>query len=140
MQLGADKSLLYQFLIVLVMLVLSKVLFLGHLQKVIENRIDKTTKLEGSADDQFAKANDLEQEYKDKMGAAHKKIASESSDKKFEITKELEAKYKSVESETNAYVDERRSEAQAQANKEKDSILANADELSNLLVQKITKG
>ena len=52
-QLGANESLVHQFIIVVVMFFLTKFLFLNHLQRILETREDKTVNLEGDAEKQF---------------------------------------------------------------------------------------
>lgn len=139
-QLGADSSLLYQSVIVLVVLILAKVLFLNHLEKVLLKREEKTSGLEGSAEKQFEEIEKLKAQYEQKISSAHKNVKNFLDDEKTKITKELESKYKEKEKSVNVEVDKKRDEAHKEAESQKSQILANADELSELLVNKVTKG
>lgn len=139
-QLGADKTLWYQFAIVVVMYLLSKTLFFGHLQTVLESREEKTVKLEGNAEKQFEEVNKIASEYKEKIGAATKSAREKLESEKSEITKSLEANYKAEEKKINDYIDASRKESEAKLQEQKDKILSDAEGLANTLVQKITKG
>jgi F0F1-type ATP synthase membrane subunit b/b' len=139
-QLGADKTLWYQFAIVVVMYLLSKALFFSHLQNIIETREDKTVGLEGSAEKQFEEVNKLASEYKEKIGAANKSAKNKLDSDKSEISKSLESNYKSEEKKINDYIDQSRKESESNLKIQKDKILSDAEGLASSLVQKITRG
>lgn len=139
-QLGADKTIWYQFTIVVVMYLLSKTLFFGHLQNVLETREDKTTKLEGNAEKQFEEVSKIAADYKEKIGAANKSAKVKLDSEKAEISKSLEANYKAEEKKINDYIDSSRKESEAKLQEQKDKILSDAEDLASSLVQKITKG
>lgn len=139
-QLGVNNSLLYQTVIILVVLVISKILFLNHLEKVLVQREEKTVGLEENAEKQFEEIDKLKTQYDKKMASAHKEIKSYMDQEKQGIIKNLETKYRTEEHKVNTVLDEKRKEAQKEVESQKESILAQSDELSNLLVQKITKG
>ena len=139
-QLGADETLLIQFGIVVVMLVVSKFLFLTHLQNVIEQREEKTVGLEGDADKQLEDVNKLSESYKSKINLANKEVRSKVETEKASITKDLESKYKAEEKTVNDYVDESRKVAEAKVIEQKEKVLGQAEELSLSLIQRITKG
>ena len=139
-QLGADKTLWYQFAIVVVMYLLSKHLFFEHLQNVIESREEKTVKLEGNADKQFEEVNKMASGYNEKINSATKEARKNFEDEKSKITKSLEESYRSEEKKINDYVDQSRKEAEAKLVEEKNKVLGEAETLANSLVQKITKG
>jgi F0F1-type ATP synthase membrane subunit b/b' len=139
-QLGADKTLWYQFAIIIVMYLLSKALFFGHLQNILESRIEKTVGLEGSAEKQFDEINRLAANYKEKIGTATKSAKAKLDADRAEISKSLESNYKSEEKKINDYIDESRKESEANLQIQKDKILNDAEDLANSLVQKITRG
>ena len=139
-QLGADETLWIQLAIVIVMLILSKFLFLTHMQEVIETRQDKTVGLEGDADKELEKVNKLSEEYKAKILAANKSTRLKGEEEKNIISKDLEGKYRTEEKTVNDYIDESRKTAQDRVAEQKDKVLAEAGKLAISLVQKITKG
>jgi F0F1-type ATP synthase membrane subunit b/b' len=139
-QLGADKTLWYQFAIIIVMYLLSKALFFGHLQNIIESREEKTVGLEGSAEKQFEEVNKLAANYKEKVGTATKSAKAKLDSDRSEISKSLEKNYKSEEKKINDYIDESRRDSEANLKVQKDKILSDADDLASSLVQKITRG
>ncbi len=139
-QLGADETLWQQFLIVTAMYFLAKFLFLDHLQNVIENREEKTVKLEGNAEKQFEEINKLSNEYKEKISAANKEAKANLDLNKKDIAKDLENKYRGEEKTINDYIDSSRKDIEADLAQKKDQVLSEAETLSNSLVQKIAKG
>lgn len=139
-QLGADSSLIYQSAIVLAVLILAKFLFLNHLENILVKRVEKTTGLEGSAEKQFEEIENLQKQYEQKISMAHKEVKIFLEENKAKFSRELETTYKSKEKEVNLDVDTKRSLAQQNAEDQKNQILSNADELSELLVKKVTKG
>lgn len=139
-QLGADKTLWYQFAIIIVMYLLSKALFFGHLQNIIESREEKTVGLEGSAEKQFEEVNKLAANYKEKIGTATKSAKAKLDSDRSEISKSLEKNYKSEEKKINDYIDESRKESEENLKVQKDKILSDAEDLASSLVQKITRG
>ena len=139
-QLGADKSLVYQLVIFFIMFVLSKVLFFNHLQFVLENREEKTVKLEGNAEKQFQKITEMSADYKQKITAANKQAKDQINNEKSMITKEFEAKYREQEKEINSFVEKARLDANKEIEVKKDEVLAEAEQLADGLVQKLTRG
>lgn len=139
-QLGADSSLMYQSIIVLVVLILAKVFFLNHLETLLVKREEATTGLENNAEKQFEEIEKLEKQYENKMASAHKEVKSYLDEERAEISKKIEADYKATEKTINSEVDKKREEAQSLANAQKQEILSNSEELSELLVTKVTKG
>lgn len=139
-QLGADESLYYQLIVFVVMFILSKTLFFNHLQYVIENREEKTVKLEGSAEKKFATVNRMSSEYKEKIQSARKNAKELVNSEKTKILKELEAGYRLKEEEINSFVTKSREETNQEIEKKKIEILAQAEGLADGLVQKLIKG
>lgn len=139
-QLGADISLLHQFLIFVAMFILSKTLFFNHLQFVIENREEKTVKLEGNAEKKFARISKMSSEYKEKIRAARKEAKDFVNSEKTKILKELESNYREQEGEINSFVESSRQEANKEIEKKKEEVLSQAQGLADGLIQKLIKG
>ena len=136
-QLGVDSSLVPQFFIILAIFIITQFLFLGKLQEVIENREEKTTKLENSADDILEKVKKMQVEYNSKIDEANRKALSTTTDAKQKITQKFTDQYKSTEKEVNAYVDQSRHNFSNELEMNKENYLADADNLAQSLVQKI---
>jgi F0F1-type ATP synthase membrane subunit b/b' len=136
-QLGVDSSLLPQFIIVVVVFVLAQFLFLGKLQEVLETREEKTVKLENSADDTIEKVSRMQADYKSKMDEAHRKALASQTEKKQKISLKYTEQYKQTEREVNQFIDQSRNEFSKEVEQNKDKYLAEANALSQSLVQKI---
>jgi F0F1-type ATP synthase membrane subunit b/b' len=139
-QLGANESLVHQFVIIVVMFYLTKFLFIDHLQKVLDTREDKTVNLEGSAEKQFEEIEKIQKEYKEKMQSVNKSLKEKTESSKNEIIKREEAKYRAQENEINTFIETSRKEIEAEINGKKDKVLEDAEQLAGGLVQKMTKG
>jgi F0F1-type ATP synthase membrane subunit b/b' len=139
-QLGANESIVYQMAIIIAMFVIAKLLFVNHLQNVLETREEKTVKLEGNTEKQFAEITKIQNEYKDKIQAANKSVKAKLETEKLEITKAEEAKYKLQETEINEYISNSRKEIEKEISGKKEAVLADAESLSSSLVKKITEG
>lgn len=136
-QLGVDSSLLPQFLIVFGMFIVAKFLFLNHLQFVLENREDKTVKLESSADLTLENVNKMAQEYKAKIDGANKEAMKVVSSKKTEIQARHAETFKKTEKEINQFVENSRLDFEKEIQTNKAKFLGEVDSLSDDLVKKI---
>jgi len=136
-QLGVDSSLWPQFIIVLVLFILAQKLFLGKLQTVLETREANTVGLETSADETIEKVTKMQSEYKLKIEDANRTALKISSDKKQQITQKYTESYKQTEKEVGQFVDQSRNEFSKELEGSKDKYLAEAESLSQSLVQKI---
>lgn len=139
-QLGANESIWYQLGLIVLMYVLAKFLFIDHLQKILETREEKTVKLVGNTEKQFAEITKIQNDYKEKIRAANKEVKENLDIKKQEIIKKEESEYKAQEKEINKYITDSRAEIEKDIKDKKDKILADAESLSSSLVQKITQG
>lgn len=139
-QLGADSSLLYQFVIFVITFILGKLLFFNHLQKVLETRTAKTVGLEDSAEAKFEEINKMSKEYKEKISQATKEARTNLDTQKTEIIKKEEARYRGIESEVNSQVDEERKKVAEDINDKKEQILNEAEGLASNLVNQLTRG
>ena len=136
-QLGVDSSLLPQFLMVFGMFIVAKFLFLNHLQFVLENREDKTVKLESSADLTLENVNKMAQEYKSKIDGANKEAMKVVSSKKAEIQARHGESFKKTEKEINQFVENSRLDFENEIQTNKSKFLGEVDSLSDDLVKKI---
>jgi len=136
-QLGVDSSLPYQFAVLTIAFIASNFLFLGKLQGVLEVREEKTVKLENSADETLEKVTSMQNEYKAKIEEENRLALKNSTDKKHTITLKYTDQYKSTEKELNSLVDNSRNEFSKEVSSSKEKYLAEADVLSQSLVQKI---
>ncbi len=136
-QLGVDSSLLPQFIIVFVMFIIAKFLFLNHLQFVLENREEKTIKLESSADSTLESVNKMAQEYKAKIDGANKESMKIVSSKKAEIQARHGEVYKKTEKEINQFVEDSRLSFEREIQDNRSRFMGEIEGLSGDLVKKI---
>lgn len=136
-QLGVDKSLLPQFILVVLLFLVAKFLFLNHLQFVLENREEKTVKLEGAADETLERVTKLSHEYKAKIEQANKEAMKLLGGKKTEIQNHYNEQFKAIEREINQFVDKSRGEFEKEVEANKTRFLAETDSLASDLVKKI---
>ena len=136
-QLGVDSTLLPQFIIVVMVFILAQFLFLGKLQNVLETREEKTVKLENSADETIEKVSMMKSEYKLKIDEANRSTLKNATDKKQKISHKLTEQYRQTEKEVGQFIDQSRNEFTKEVAGNKDKYLAEAEALSQSLVQKI---
>lgn len=136
-QLGVDSSLPYQFAVLAIAFIVANFLFLGKLQEVIEVREEKTVKLENSADETLEKVTTMQTEYKAKIEEANRIALKNSTEKKQKITQKYTEQYKANEKELNQLVDSSRAQFSKEVEGNKSQYLAEAEVLSQSLVQKI---
>ena len=139
-QLGADQSLLYQFIVFVVVFLIAKFGFFNHLQNILETREEKTVKLEGNADAKFEEVNKLAVEYKERIHSANKEAREKFDQEKSSIEKNEESRYRKHEKEISEYIEKSRNEVVAELQAKKNEVMTEADQLASSLVQKITKG
>jgi F0F1-type ATP synthase membrane subunit b/b' len=136
-QLGVDSSLVPQFVIILVAFIIAQFLFLGKLQSVIETREEKTVKLESNADETIEKVQKMQVDYKSKIENANREALKITTEKKQKLVQKYTDQYKQTEKEVNAFVDQSRNDFKKEVEGNKGAYLAEADSLSQTLVQKI---
>lgn len=136
-QLGVNSTLLPQFILVCVLFVVAKFLFLNQLQFVLENREEKTVKLESSADETLERVNKISQNYKAKIDSANKDAMKVLLTKKTEIQNRYNEQFKKTEREINQFVEESRMQFEREVQANKGKFLAEADGLASDLVKKI---
>lgn len=136
-QLGANASVINQFVIVAAFFFIAKVVFFNKLQFIIENRVEKTTGLESSADEMFEKANKLGEKYKQRVEAAHGKAQALTNEKRTEILAIQREKIKKTEEEVNAYVESSKNQIITDIKSKKNEIFAETSELAKMLINKL---
>ncbi|MCE3013853.1 MAG: hypothetical protein LW878_12375 [Proteobacteria bacterium] len=136
-QLGVDSSLLPQFILVFVIFILAKFLFLNHLQFVLENREEKTVKLENSADDTFEKVNQMSKEYKAKIDSANKEAMKVLNQGKTAIQTKLGDELKKTEKEINSFVEDSRMNFEKELKANSAKFHSEVDGMAQELVTKI---
>lgn len=139
-QLGVDASILPQFIVTVIMFILTKFIFFNHLQEVLDTREDKTTKLSSNTDKKFEEINKISNDYKTKIETATKNALQKINTSKTEISKKFDSEYKNKEKEVNDYIDGQRVKVEEEMKSKKEELLNEAGTLADLLVQKITKG
>lgn len=137
-QLGANGSVINQLVIVFVLFLISKYIFFNKLQFVIENREEKTTKLEMNADETFEKANKLAEKYKQKVEAAHLKAQQILNEKKSEIQARERETLKKTENDVAAYVETSKAQVKKDIDSKRNEILSESNHLAGMLVDKLT--
>lgn len=139
-QLGTDQSILYQLAVIVVMFALSKMIFIKHMQSIIETREDKTSKLEGNTEKQFEEIQKIQAAYKAKIQTANKEVKKKLDEGKSELAKKYEADYRAEEVVVNEYINKSKKEIEAEISEKKSNVLNDAEELAKNLVNKIAKG
>ena len=134
-----DQTFLIQFVLFVVFFnIIAPVLF-KRLQQVLDLRDSKTTKLDSHANHVYKQADDLAVQYKASIEKTHSDSQSIASKKKSEIQAKEKAVFVSAEEKmTNEYEGKRSSLLKDIAQK-RTSVLAEAETLSNTLVEKLTK-
>ncbi len=136
-QLGINNTVFIQFGIICALYFISKKVLFTPLQKVIELRIEKTTKTEELAGELKSEYENLKYEYDEKIESAYKSTQEEKNNKKKEIEKDLNSKFKSAESDSNKKLEEEKTKIENEFSAKKNSILSEADSLADQLVERI---
>lgn len=139
-QLGTDQSLLYQFAIVCIMFALSKMIFIKHMQSVIETREERTSKLEGNTEKQFEEIERIQKAYKERIQSANKEVKKQLDEGKDALTKKHESVYRAEEKVVNEFINKSKKEIESEISEKRTVVLSDAEELAKSLVNKIAKG
>ena len=137
-RLSIDKTIIPTFFIVIIFYFIISNLFFKKLLQVIVNRESKTTKLEGSANQKAQEAEQLKNDYKSRVNEAY---AESQNELKMRKAKETQAKkdiYLEKENKLNQEADNKLAEEMTVLSKKKDEVMASADGLSKVLVDKLT--
>jgi len=135
--LGVDSSLLIQIIIIAIAFFASKLLFLNQLQFILENREEKTIKLENNADENMNKVTKMMSDYKQKTDSAMKEAMKNFNDKKQAITKKMDDFFKTTEKEVNLQIESSREKIEKDISENQSKYLQEVDALSEDLIKKI---
>ncbi|TDJ05030.1 MAG: hypothetical protein E2O68_07135 [Deltaproteobacteria bacterium] len=137
-RLSIDKTIIPTFFIVVIFYLIISNLFFKKLLHVIVNREGKTTKLEGLANQKAHEAEQLKNDYKERMNEAY---AESQNELKMMKAKEMQAKkdkYLDAEKNINQKADNKLADEMTELSKKKAKIMSAAEQLSEILVDKLT--
>ncbi len=134
-----DSTFLVQFVIFVVFFNLIAPILFKRLQAVIDLRESKTTKLDSDASHIYKQVEDLEIKYKGTIEKAHQDNQVVATKKKSEIQDKEKALLTAEENKLENEYDVKRKALLADLASKKSIVFAEADKLSNSLVEKLTK-
>jgi F0F1-type ATP synthase membrane subunit b/b' len=137
-RLNIDSTIIPTFFIVVLFYLLINFIFFKPLLSVIVTREQKTTKLEEEANAKAATANQMMNEYKQKLENAYVDIQRIQKTKKSELLKVQKEKFVTIEKEINLKTEEEISNILKDLATKREQILGKSEELSKLLVEKLT--
>lgn len=134
-----DATFLVQFALFVVFFNIIAPLLFKKLQEVLDLRESKTTKLESHAHHVYKQADDLAEQYKGSVEKTHQDSQAINQKKKAEImAKEKEVLDGAEEKLTSDY-EGKRSSLLKELTEKRSAVMAEAANLSNNLVEKLTK-
>lgn len=137
--LGVDQTVFVQFILVIVIFTILSVFLFPKVQEVLELRENKTTKLEGHAHALYKKAEELADQYKSQIEKTHQEAQSISSKKKSDLLSAEKELIKKKEEEIQKEYEEKKAEIVNEISSKKVNVLAEAEQLSKSLLDKLTK-
>lgn len=135
-QLGANGTVLHQFVILVALFFVSKALFLNKLQFVLDVRDEQTNKQELEADKNFERAEELSKRYSDSLNATYEDAQKIVEEKRSEVEKREREQLKLTEKEMAEFVTKARSENENFIHEKKGQIFKDVDTLSKKLVDR----
>lgn len=134
-----DQTFLIQFVLFIVFFnIIAPVLF-KRLQEVLDLRESKTTKLDSHANHVYKQADDLAIQYKASIEKTHSDSQSIATKKKSEILSKEKAVFHDAEEKMTNEYDGKRSSLLKDIAEQRLIVMAEAEKLSNTLVEKLTK-
>ena len=134
-----DQTFLIQFVIFVVFFnIIAPVLF-KRLQEVLDLREQKTTKLDSHANHVYRQSDDLSVQYKNSIEKTHTESQAVASKKKADVVAKEKAIYVSAEEKLTGEYEGKRSSLLKDLADKRVTVLAEAEKLSNTLVEKLTK-
>jgi F-type H+-transporting ATPase subunit b len=134
-----DKTFYVQFVLFVVFFNILAPLLFKKIQLILELRESKTVKLDSHANHVYKQAEELAEEYKGLVEKTHQDSQSVASEKKSEImAKEREILNANEEKMTSEY-EGKRSVLLKEFTEKRAAVMADAEKLSNTLVEKLTK-
>jgi len=137
-RLNIDSTIIPTFFIVIVFYLLINFVFFKPLLSVIMAREEKTTKLEDEANAKSNTANQMMNEYKQKLENAYMETQKVLKAKKSEVLKSQRQKYLEAEKEINVKNDNEISAMLKDLSGKGEAVISKSGELSKLLVEKLT--
>jgi len=134
-----DQTFLIQFVLFVVFFnIIAPVLF-KRLQEVLDLREQKTTKLDSHANHVYRQADDLAVQYKNSIEKTHTDSQVIATKKKTEVAAKERAIFVSEEEKLTSEYEGKRTSLLKDLAEKRTSVLAEAEKLSNTLVEKLTK-
>jgi F0F1-type ATP synthase membrane subunit b/b' len=137
-RLNIDSTIIPTFFIVIIFFLLINFIFFKPLLSVIMAREEKTTKLEDEANAKSNSANQMMNEYKQKLENAYMETQKVLKGKKSEVLKAQRQKYLEAEKEINLKNDNEISAMLKDLSGKGEAVISKSGELSKLLVEKLT--
>lgn len=138
-KLGIDVTTFFQFGIFFALAIALKKLLFVPLQQVIQEREDKTTGLEGKAEEIINEANKLKDETESEMTSARQGLYLDLKESRDKVEKSLEEKFQNVELDAEKNYEQNLKDLKDELSLLDDQLAKNTDELSGLLTTKLTK-
>ncbi len=134
-----DATFLVQFALFVVFFNIIAPLLFRKLQEVLDLREQKTTKLESHAHHIYKQAEDLAEQYKGSVEKTHQDSQTIASKKKAEILAKEREILAGAEEKMSADYEGKRSVLLKELTEKRTAVMAEAEKLSNNLVEKLTK-
>lgn len=134
-----DQTVIIQFILFVVFFNVIAPLLFRKIQEVLDHRDSKTTKLETHAHHVYKQAEELQEQYKNKIEKTHQESQSVAQKKKAEIVSNEREILKSEEEKINSDYEARKAKVIKEMAEKRNVIMAEAEKLSANLVDKLTK-
>lgn len=138
-QLGVDSGILNQFVIVCVFFIVARYLFLNKLQFILEERENKTVKLDEQAEEKIQKSKVLIEEYKEKLNRVYETTQKKYNEGKSVIVQQEVEKLKKVERNLAEKLKVEQEKLNNEYNKVRNETLKDVSNLASGLVEKLSK-
>lgn len=134
-----DQTFLVQFVLFIVFFNIIAPILFKRLQEVLDLREQKTTKLDSHANHVYKQADDLAVQYKASIEKTHTDSQMVATKKKAEVLTKEKAIFVSAEEKLTGEYEGKRSSLLKDLSDKRVTVLAEAEKLSNTLVEKLTK-
>ncbi len=134
-----DQTFLIQFGLLIISFNILAPLFFKRIQKVLEYREGKTTKLENQTHSVYKKAEELSAQYKAKVEKTHQDSHNSAMKKKADILRKEHEILQAAEEKISAEYDSRKAKIFNEILEKKLVVMAEAENLSGSLIDKLTK-
>ncbi|RPJ79001.1 MAG: hypothetical protein EHM20_02530 [Alphaproteobacteria bacterium] len=134
-----DKTVIIQFVLLIVFFNTLAPLLFKRIQKVLELREGKTTKLESHAHAVYKKSEELAEQYKAKVEKTHQDSQLNTNKKKSDVLNKERDLLKSAEEKISAEYEERKAKILKEISEKRLVVMAEAEKLASNLVEKLTK-